>query len=312
MNGFNSNPIINEIISNVNLKAYMVGFDLNDSGKKTYRLDKLIGILTDVIPEFAFGLHQGSLTENTKLVSKIKDAAKSIYKVNAFNEVCEIYLKNGFLDDDDERKYMRRGEFGELILHLLLRDFHNTIPLISKIYFKDSYGHAVHGFDAIHIDPVEKTLWLGESKIYINGKSGIKELINDINTHIKSDFLNDEFTIVSKRVTDDKSIPERDEWLRVMNNSTKLSDKLESIKIPLLCTYTSKNFSDYDDESLEDFKLAFEAEISELKTYFDNNNNHPLKDNLDIILLLFPIKCKKELVGGLHRNLTLLQNLTTV
>ncbi|MBS3737391.1 MAG: DUF1837 domain-containing protein [Psychroflexus sp.] len=156
----------------------MVGFDLNDSGKKTYRLDKLIGILTDVIPEFAFGLHQGSLTENTKLVSKIKDAAKSIYKVNAFNEVCEIYLKNGFLDDDDERKYMRRGEFGELILHLLLRDFHNTIPLISKIYFKDSYGHAVHGFDAIHIDPAEKTLWLGESKIYINGKSGIKELIN--------------------------------------------------------------------------------------------------------------------------------------
>lgn len=309
MNNFNSNPIINEQISNVNLKAYMVGFDLNDSGTKEYRLDKLIRILTDVIPEFAFGLHQGTLTENTKLISKIKDAAKSIYKVNVFNEVNEIYENDGYLDDNDERKYLRRGEFGELILHLLLRDFHNTIPLISKIYFKDSYGHAVHGFDSIHIDPIEKTLWLGESKIYLNGKSGIKELVNDIKEHIKTDFLNDEFTIISKRVTDDFSIPERDEWLRIMNSNTKLSDKLKCIKIPLLCTYTSKNFSDYDDESLEDFKIAFENEINELKAHFDDNNDHPLKDKLDIILLLFPIKSKKDLVRGLHRNLTLIQNL---
>lgn len=309
MNNFNSNPIINEQISNVNLKAYMVGFDLNDLGTKEYRLDKLICILTDVIPEFAFGLHQGTLTENTKLISKIKDAAKSIYKLNVFNEVNEIYENDGYLDDNDERKYLRRGEFGELILHLLLRDFHNTIPLISKIYFKDSYGHAVHGFDSIHIDPIEKTLWLGESKIYLNGKSGIKELVNDIKEHIKTDFLNDEFTIISKRVTDDFSIPERDEWLRIMNSNTKLSDKLKSIKIPLLCTYTSKNFSDYDDESLEDFKIAFENEINELKAHFDDNNDHPLKDKLDIILLLFPIKSKKDLVRGLHRNLTLIQNL---
>ena len=287
----------------------MVGFDLNDSGTKEYRLDKLIRILTDVIPEFAFGLHQGTLTENTKLISKIKDAAKSIYKVNVFNEVNEIYENDGYLDDNDERKYLRKGEFRELILHLLLRDFHNTIPLISKIYFKDSYGHAVHGFDSIHIDPIEKTLWLGESKIYLNGKSVIKELVNDIKEHIKTDFLNDEFTIISKRVTDDFSIPERDEWLRIMNSNTKLSDKLKSIKIPLLCTYTSKNFSDYDDESLENFKIAFENEIKELKAHFDDNNDHPLKDKLDIILLSFPIKSKKDLVRGLHRNLTLIQNL---
>nr|WP_279221765.1 hypothetical protein [Acutalibacter sp. 1XD8-33] len=27
------------------------------------------------------------------------------------------------------------------MLHLLLRDFKNTIPLISKVYFKDSIGN---------------------------------------------------------------------------------------------------------------------------------------------------------------------------
>lgn len=34
----------------------------------------------------------------------------------------------------------QRGEFGELLLHLILRDFKGTIPLISKVYFKDSAG----------------------------------------------------------------------------------------------------------------------------------------------------------------------------
>lgn len=109
MNGFDSAPIINESISNVNLKAYMVGFDLNDSDERSYRFDKLIDILTDVIPEFAFGLLQGSLTQNTKLVGKIKDAAKSIYKVNAFNEVCEIYKKMGMLYDKNTiEKWIRK------------------------------------------------------------------------------------------------------------------------------------------------------------------------------------------------------------
>ena len=188
-----------------------------------------------------------------------------------------------------------------------MRDYHSTIPLLSKIYFKDSYGHTVHGFDAVHIDPETKTLWLGESKLYTDGKKGVKELIKDIKEHILRDYLYDEFTIVSKKVKLFDNIPEKDYWLEVLDQSTTLSEQLKSITIPLLCTYTSENFSKYNDETLEEFIRDYESEVRELKEYFDLNNNHKLKTKINTVLILFPVKCKTELVRRLHEKLSLLQ-----
>ena len=49
--------------------------------------------------------------------------------------------------------------------------------------------------------------------------------------------------------------------------------------------------------------------MAALKTYFDNKNDHPLKANLNIILLLFPVQNKTELVKALHNKLSLIQAL---
>ncbi|WP_263347411.1 HamA C-terminal domain-containing protein [Paraclostridium sp. AKS81] len=202
MSVFNSQKVIKQSISCGDWYTYLVGFDINDDGSMEYRWKPLINTLTNVIPEFAFGFHEGTETKNTELINRISDAARAIYKIDEFKFVKDIYLNGGRIEDDDiPNKYLKRGEFGELILHLLLRDYHSTIPLLSKIYFKDSYGHTVHGFDAVHIEPKTKTLWLGESKLYTNGKSGIKELIKDIKEHILRDYLYDEFTIVSKKLS---------------------------------------------------------------------------------------------------------------
>ncbi|MFP9084234.1 Hachiman antiphage defense system protein HamA, partial [Enterococcus faecalis] len=75
-----------------------------------------------------------------------------------------MYKKGESIDDKIDNKYLRRGEFGELFLHSILKYLFNTNPLIAKIHFKDSFGHAVHGFDSIHINTDSMTLWLGESK----------------------------------------------------------------------------------------------------------------------------------------------------
>lgn len=308
MSVFNSQKVIKQSISYGDWYAYLVGFDLNDDGDMEYRWTPLIKTLTNVIPEFAFGFHEGTETKNTELVNRISDAARAIYKIDEFKYTKEIYLNGGEIGDDDiQKKYLKRGEFGELILHLLLRDYHSTIPLLSKIYFKDSYGHTVHGFDAVHIDPETKTLWLGESKLYTDGKKGVKELIKDIKEHILRDYLYDEFTIVSKKVKLFDNIPEKDYWLEVLDQSTTLSEQLKSITIPLLCTYTSENFSKYNDETLEEFIRDYESEVRELKEYFDLNNNHKLKTKINTVLILFPVKCKTELVRRLHEKLSLLQ-----
>lgn len=306
---FNSEKIITHKINETELSTFLVGFDINDNGDIEYRAKPLIEKLSHVIYEFAFGFHDGENTPNNEILSKLTEAAKSIYKIDAFQKVKDLYDNDGSINDDVEDKYLRRGEFGELILHLLLRDFHNTIPLLSKIYFKDSFGHTVHGFDAIHIENDSKTLWLGESKLYKDGKAGVKALIQDIEEHFKSDYLNSEFLIVSKKMKHFDNIPEKDYWLDLMSKSSKLIDQLDSINIPLLCTYNCELFNKYSDENCADFIQEYLHEMKELKKYFDDNNNHPLKTKLNIILILFPVQNKVQIVKGLHNKLSLMQKL---
>lgn len=306
---FNSEKIITHIINESELSTFLVGYDIDDNGDTFYRIKPLIEKLSHVIYEFAFGFHDGENTPNTEILSKLTEAAQSIYKIDEFQKVKDIYDNNGSIEDDLEDKYLRRGEFGELILHLLLRDFFNTIPLLSKIYFKDSFGHTVHGFDAIHIDEENRALWLGESKLYKSGKAGVKALVKDIDEHFKADYLSSEFMIVSKKLKLFDNIPEKNYWLDIMSGSSKLIDQLDSINIPLLCTYNCELFSNYKDENCQEFLDLYHKEMKEMKDYFDENNNHPLKSKLNIILILFPVQDKVELVKGLHNKLSLLQNL---
>lgn len=306
MNTFGANKVITHFQNMPNLSSFYVGFDLTDDGAIDYRIDKLVEILISVIPEFAFGHHCGQSVPLAQAVSMVKESARSIYKIDAFRETREIYFTSPDVDVNIDKKYLKRGEFGELILHLILRDFYNTVPLLSKIYFKDTYGATVHGFDAIHIDTDAKRLWLGESKLYSDGKSGVSELINDIKEHFKRNYLEDEFTIVSKKIALFEDIPEKDHWLNILDTKTKMSEVLESTCIPLLCTYSCNIFTDYNDDSTDEFKRALEENIHELEQFFNSHNDHPLKDKLNIILILFPVKCKNELILKMHKELTIL------
>ena len=73
---------------------------------------------------------------NTEILEVVTESAKAIYKIDVFQKVRDLYGNGEEIDDEVADRYLRKGEFGELILHVLLRDFKNTIPLISKIYFK--------------------------------------------------------------------------------------------------------------------------------------------------------------------------------
>ncbi|MCU5002902.1 DUF1837 domain-containing protein [Bacillus tropicus] len=306
-----ASKLLNTKIMGSDLVTYYIGYDLNDDGEMVYRLNEFISFLINIIPEFAFGFHQGTSTSNDEIVNKIYQAAKSIYKIKEFREVSSLYLSDQVLDDDIEidKKYLKRGEFGEVILHFILKNFHGTVPLISKVYFKDSYGHAVHGFDSVHINEDDKTLWLGESKLYTDGKKGLLALIEDLKEHFKRDYINDEFTIISNRIKDTESNKKVDYWLSLLDSTTKLSEQLSQIVIPLICTYSCDLFGQYSDEGDQEFIKAYENEIQKLKKYFDDNYDHPLKKHLNIVVILFPVKSKVDLVKGLHKKLLIMQNL---
>jgi hypothetical protein len=208
----------------------------------------------------------------------------------------------------DKSSYKNRGEFGELILHLLLRDFKGTIPLVSKVYFKDSSGVPAHGFDTVHISPNEKVLWLGESKFYSDGKQGIRELLKDLENHFKKEFLDEQFIIIKKNL-ECNEIPQRQQWICELSNCNKLSDKLNMINIPMLCTYENDIYEKFDDLNEQDAVDYHELNVRELKKYFDDKNAHPLKSRLNVILFLLPVKNKKELITLLHEKLWHMQSM---
>lgn len=339
---FGINEIIVKKIDNATFKAFYIGFDLGE-----WRLMPFCDILLDALVDFAYGYHNGILKTYDR--RKLVEAAKSIYKIPTYKDAKWTYVDDDSVLDDEklkiEEKYKKRGEFGELILHVILRDCFSTTPLLSKIFFKDTDGVTVHGFDAVHIGPelpkmTSPSLYLGESKIYYRSKGnagefGIQDLITDIKCHFKCDFLKREFAIISKKrytyptieeYVDNNTRHEFESYLKqkehwhttlqaISEGKARFDDILPSVTIPLICTYQSKVFAECPTDTHPNFAVEFENEANALKAKFDDllqsieiEKGEPIKTDLNIILILIPIPSKKDLIKMLHQKLYNQQN----
>lgn len=334
---FSSGTIINQQVSSATIRTFYVGYDLGE-----YRNEAFTEILLDTIVDFAFGFHTGILHKYNRRM--LKEAARSIYKIKEYQEVKSIYVDKDeeFSDCElsDEQKILKRGEFGEMILHLILRDFFATVPLLAKVHFKDTDGATVHGFDIVHIGPditdkAKDSLFFGESKLYSrkDGKAGIHgitDLLSDIKSHFKKDFLYREFALIAKKKDSFKPIEDYEDrntleaysaflerkrtWYDALSlvesGKMKLEDLFKSVTIPIICTYQSKLFDGKSDENSAEFKKELETESLELSTKFNSaiaqmkpEPGELIRTNLNILLLLFPIPSKKQLVKSLHEKL---------
>ncbi len=275
---FESELVLREQIADAELRAYHVGFDQNQ-----FRLQPLIDVIVKVIPEYALGPAHNTAPA-TQWVDKLREAAKSVYTSN---------------------KYANRGEFGELILHLLLRDFCNTTPLLSKIYFKDTDNTTVHGFDAVQVttDGSKRKLWLGESKFYTDGASGITSLMSDLSKHLENDYLRREFALITKKLPADQ--PEISTWRDLLHPHQKLDTIFQSIVVPMVCTYTSPMFTRHTDETAT-YLAEFVKECKELHAQFSTKR---VKTSCDVLLMLLPVPDKKTLCSGLHARLNAMRNI---
>jgi hypothetical protein len=276
---FGSNLVLTERISDATLRAYCVGFD-----QSKFRLGPLVDLLVKVIPEFALGYYHGTSVPMTEIVPIARKAARRVY-----------------LTDN----YKSRGEFGELILHLLLRDHFGSVPLISKINFKDTPNETVHGFDGVHVvvENGEKQLWLGESKIYGSGSEGVRALAKDLELHLSADYLRQEFELVAPKLPVDA--PDIEYWRRLMHEHTRLDEILDKVCIPAVCTYTSPIYGNHTactDRYLEEFV----KECRSLQRIFEDR---PIATDVDILLLLLPVESKDELVTELDKRLKHMQSI---
>ncbi|MCR4678930.1 MAG: DUF1837 domain-containing protein [Lachnospiraceae bacterium] len=306
---FDKKNVILTRIDEADLNSFLVDMDI-DGGKPICLMKDFEEAIINAIPEYVFAQYTDSSIPQNDIMDRVREAANCIYKIKDYE-----LMKKWLVDKDEEAheelinsSITKRGEFGEILLHLLLREFKDTIPLISKVYFKDSASVPAHGFDAVHVSKNDDILWLGESKLYDDGKEGIKALIEDLENHVNRDYLNSQFNIIRKNLGN-HSIPDRDKWINILTNCNKMRDKIKLINIPMLCTYTNDIYKKFDDLDCADAITYHEENVRGLKQLFDNQKKKKALYNVNIILLLFPIENKDEFVLNLHKRLWHMQGI---
>jgi hypothetical protein len=117
------------IVERVDLTPRLLGLCANfEAGN--WRTDGLAAHALKWLPEFALKYEEWSNLSHENAVELIVKAARKIYKTE---------------------KFKTRGEFGELFLHIAVRQHFKTFPAVSKIFFKDSPNKTVAGFDIAHV-----------------------------------------------------------------------------------------------------------------------------------------------------------------
>lgn len=272
--------IVHREEGNRELDGICAGFEL-----KTWRKEQLVDHLADYIPEFALTYSEQQSIEAKDIRRMIRNAAKYIYQ---------------------SRKLASRGEIGELLLHVIIREIYSTIPAISKIYYKDGPNDTVKGFDAVHVvdkdDHLE--LWLGEVKFYKDISKAISDVINEILDHIGKDYLRNEFIAITNKI-DDKW-PHADKLKNLLDPNTSLDQVFDQACIPVLLTYDSDVIAKYD-ESSDAYKNEIKTEFEDLFEKFKEKITD--KVPLTVHLFLLPLKTKDELVSSFDEKLRKLQQI---
>jgi hypothetical protein len=222
-------------------------------------------------------------------------------KISQSNAVERIRsaAKNVFQSDN-----LKRGEFGELVLHGIIKEVYGTIPAVSKIYFKDGPNETVKGFDAVHIvaNDNDLELWLGEVKFYNDFARAVRDIVPEINDHFKTDYLKKEFAAITNKI--DRSFPHYDKLVKLLDPNTSLDDVFKCICVPVLLTYDSdlvKTHREFNQAYLDEIVPDIQANLK----YFSDRVTCPVK----IHLFLLPLEDKAQLSQTLLNKLKAWQSI---
>ena len=155
-----------------------VGYERNE-----WRASQFARHIMEWLPEFALKHTELIGMNSGNAIPLIRDAAKRVY---------------------ESKKFEKRGEFGELFLHAAIREVFDSLPAISKIYYKSARNDTVKGFDAVHVVAKPTTgkleLWLGETKFYSDINHAVRDVVKELAVHTETNYLRDEFLLIKGKI----------------------------------------------------------------------------------------------------------------
>ena len=293
-----------------------MNYSVTDAGTYEYVLDEFINSVMNCLPEYSLGYNTSGVTYK-EMRKKIRESAKTAIKISDVVTIKKYFddkVPEDCWDKNILSAYKNKGIFSEIVLHFILKEFKDTRPLNSKIFFKDSPSVEAHGFDAVHVK--NDTLWLGETKFYSRnntgraGKDGLDALIKDLNNHFKLDYLNEQFIFIQRMVLDND--PDREYWIEKLSSTNHLSDIFSMVSVALLCIYEDDITQDILSKlqaGLQDADIIYLEHINQMKKYFDRKNDYPNKNNLKVVLILLPVESKSKIVTKILEKIYYMQNI---
>lgn len=272
------------LIFNINIKSSYLkhnkeSFHL-DFENKIYRQHELVKLIRDTVLFFA-------LTRDE--LAKINSETLSKLQSRAWKRI-------------SDRPSEKKGDYGELLLFLLLEVFYPTQKIITKVRLRSSLSDEIKGFDCAHFSIDENNevcLWLGEAKFHKDFSTAIFQAVKSVNEHITDKSIKDELSILegNNSEIDEETRGIIEDYL----NSGISLDKMK-FKIPILLTYDSpivKAHESICDKFIEELKKELEKKYLSIDT-----KGLKIKPNIELHFILFPL----EAVSNIKEELEIIEN----
>lgn len=211
-------------------------------------------------------------------------------------------------------KYQHRGEIGELLLHMILRKFMGADRAISRIFFKDAPNDTVKGFDGIFVIPTESEageteleLWLGESKFYKDTARGVRDVLEELEQHLATNYLRTEFAAITDKIEPDWE--HADQLLKLLDASVSLDEVFKRVVIPVFITFDSEitqRHRTHSDEYRAEITEFAQRQYSGFQKRIEDRN---LPASIRVHLILMPLATKEILQAEFDRRLKAWQQL---
>jgi hypothetical protein len=264
--------VVQDLAISPPLTGLCAGYELG-----RWRAEALADHLLEALPDFCLTYSEANGLNKDTAVALLRQAAKRVYTT---------------------KKFAKRGEFGELLLHVILKQVMKTLPAISKIYYKDANNDTVKGFDAVHVvvenDKLE--LWLGEAKFYEDATDAIREAVKELREHTEPKYLRGEFYAIKNKLDD--AWPHAAQLKSLLHGNTSLDKVFSALCIPVLLTYDGSVTAAHTSFS-SDYVRALTTEMKSIHQTFASKTLPPVR----IHLFLLPTATKAALVSQLDAKL---------
>ena len=286
----------------------------NDYEDGEWRYEKFSNFIWDSIQYTALSAKERCyFNENNLHTSSNKSAKANLRKARILDK-----------DGNPQKDLMKKAssELGEIFLYGLLHFHFKALPVVPKVFYKQSTQDNAKGADSVHIiiddSNNDFSLWFGEAKFYNSiENSRFDSIIESVEKSLQTSAIKKENSIICGLSDLDILLHDKPKLLRKIKESLAPETSTDTLKskihIPILILYEcsiSEKYKIFSDE----YKTEILNYHNERATKYFKKQDGKLKSTIHLYdeiffhLIIFPIPSEDRIIEDYLKELGLLDN----